>query len=71
MASSQHLITLISPRVKAIGSPLGTDESNTSPFEARAPVYYTFATCPLWHWFPVPYESTLIVIPPSSLVSEM
>jgi len=34
-------MTLISPSVKEIGSPLGIDESNTSPFVARAPVYYT------------------------------
>jgi len=27
--------------VKEIGSPLGIDESKTSPFVARAPVYYT------------------------------
>jgi hypothetical protein len=33
--------------VKEIGSPLGIDESNTSPFVASAPVYYTCATYPL------------------------
>jgi len=40
--------------VKAIGSPLGIEESKTSPLVARAPVYYTFAVYPLWHWFPFP-----------------
>jgi hypothetical protein len=57
--------------VNAIGYPLGIEESKTSPLVARAPVYYTFAVYPLWHWFPVPYESTLIVIPSSNLVSEI
>ena len=71
MASSQHLITLISPSVKKIGSPLETDESNTSPFEARALVYYRFAACPLWHWFSVPCEITLMVIHSSTLVKEI
>ena len=47
MADSQHLITLKSPIVNAIGFPLGIEESKTSPLVANAPVYCTLAVCPV------------------------
>lgn len=43
IASSQHFTTLMSPMVNEIGCPLGIEESNTSPLDARAPVYWTEA----------------------------
>ena len=55
--------------MNAIGFPLGIEESKTSPFVARAPVYYTLAVWPVWHWDPAPWDSTLMVIPPSMVDS--
>ena len=69
IADSQHLITLKSPIVNAIGFPLGIEESKTSPLVAKAPVYCTFAVYPVAHWDPVPWERTLMVIPPSIVLS--
>ena len=39
-------MTLIYPSVNENGSPLGIEESNTTPLDANAPVYYTVAVYP-------------------------